>query len=515
MRYDFLREPISEDEPCGPDLEEAFDAIYAQWTAEASGLIPERFYTPRMGGGVTVFDRASIDYSEQERRLIELLRKSKDLRLLVLDARFQLLAGNLTGFSEALTGVEILATAFWEGFHPVPFDGTDYVMRVNTLEAFNDNALVIPAFHRVPLLTGRRTQITYRNFLVATGALTPYEGEEVMTRDFISRTLAPPKESPESEPTREKLISTRDTAVTCLATLGAIRQTFIDKAGHVNAPKFEVHYQDVKGVEQITGLEPILKAMIAFLNENLGEAEAAIEDEGTDGGDTAGAPVHRGSIANHGAAATALKAAEDYFLRTEPSSPALILVHQARLLIGRPLTEALETLMPEPATRATLRFESGHPFSIDLARMKLVTDNLLASAAAEAAPEADDGWSGSSDYSSDSSSSYSEEASESSSEGETSSDDAGSSEDTIEDAATPSLSAPVGTTVELKSTTAFTAATRTEASQLLSSVESFFRQVEPSSPIPTLLIRARSYFGKDFSAILNEMMPPDPVASTE
>jgi hypothetical protein len=29
------------------------------------------------------------------------------------------------------------------------------------------------------------------------------------------------------------------------------------------------------------------------------------------------------------------------------------------------------------------------------------------------------------------------------------------------------------------------------------------------------LIRARGYFGKDFSAILNEMMPPEPVAGSE
>jgi predicted component of type VI protein secretion system len=98
-------------------------------------------------------------------------------------------------------------------------------------------------------------------------------------------------------------------------------------------------------------------------------------------------------------------------------------------------------------------------------------------------------------------------------EGETSA--AEGSDESAEAAPAPSLPAAIGTTVELNSTTTFTAATRIEASQLLSSVESFFRQVEPSSPIPTLLIRARSYFGKDFSSILNEMMPPEPVASSE
>lgn len=536
MRYDFLREPISEDEPCGPDLEESFDQTYAQWTGEASGLVPERYYTPRMGGGVTVFDRATIDYPEQERRLTELLKRSKDIRVLVLDARFQLLEGDLVGFSEALSGVEILTTGFWDAFHPLPFDGTDYIMRVNTLEALNDNVLVTPALHRVPLVSGR-SQITYRNFLVATGALTPYEGEEVMSRDSISRALMPAKESRDYERIREQLLLTRDTAVTCLATLGVIRQTFIDKAGHTNAPKFELRYPGVGGVEQVTGLDAILKAIVAFLNEHLGEEQAIVADgETAEDGAVSDTTARRpGEIATHAAAAAALKAAEDYFLRREPSSPVLILAHQARLLIGRPLVEALETLLPEPAARASLRFESGFPFSIDLSRMKLVTDNVMASvqpAESESwSSEATDSSSSESSDSSWSTSSWEESASseEASSSEDATSEEAASAGDESEvpaesetpadetpaedavSAAVPASAPPVDPSVART----FVAETRLEASYLLSAVETFFRQVEPSSPIPTLLVRARSYFGKDFSAILNEMMPPEPGYGSE
>ena len=70
-------------------------------------------------------------------------------------------------------------------------------------------------------------------------------------------------------------------------------------------------------------------------------------------------------------------------------------------------------------------------------------------------------------------------------------------------------SAPV-TRIDSGAVPSFSASTRQQASQLLSAVESFFRVVEPSSPVTLLLARARSYFGKDFASILNELMPPPP-----
>ena len=38
-------------------------------------------------------------------------------------------------------------------------------------------------------------------------------------------------------------------------------------------------------------------------------------------------------------------------------------------------------------------------------------------------------------------------------------------------------------------------------------VESYFRTQEPTSPVPTLLVRARHYLDKDFDAIVAELIP--------
>ena len=50
--------------------------------------------------------------------------------------------------------------------------------------------------------------------------------------------------------------------------------------------------------------------------------------------------------------------------------------------------------------------------------------------------------------------------------------------------------------------------TAAEAGSQIMSVECYFRAGEKSSPIPTLLARARSYIGKDFETLLREFVPP-------
>lgn len=46
---------------------------------------------------------------------------------------------------------------------------------------------------------------------------------------------------------------------------------------------------------------------------------------------------------------------------------------------------------------------------------------------------------------------------------------------------------------------------RDQASAMISNVETFFRQTEPSSPVPILLFKAKTFLNRDFSAIINDL----------
>ena len=52
----------------------------------------------------------------------------------------------------------------------------------------------------------------------------------------------------------------------------------------------------------------------------------------------------------------------------------------------------------------------------------------------------------------------------------------------------------------------FSIATRSHATSMMLSVERFYRRTEPSSPIPLLLERARTFVSKDFASLLKEML---------
>jgi type VI secretion system protein ImpA len=147
-------------------------------------------------------------------------------------------------------------------------------------------------------------------------------------------------------------------------------------------------------------------------------------------------------VRTHADASAALAAAEDYFLRMEPTAPALLLVHQARTLIGMPLIAAMELLMPESAERTVIRFEGPFKFQLDMARLRALSASAMGSSASA------NGAAGES----------------------------------------------------------YTASTRGEAADLISGVEGFFRLAEPSSPVPVLLSKARGFINRDFLAIVNDLI---------
>ena len=95
------------------------------------------------------------------------------------------------------------------------------------------------------------------------------------------------------------------------------------------------------------------------------------------GGAAAGSAV-KGLGGTHADAAAALLAVETYFAANEPSTPALILVHQARTLVGKPLIHALEVLLPEAAPRAMIKIQGEINVQLNMTQLKQLTADDLA-----------------------------------------------------------------------------------------------------------------------------------------
>src|SRR5215471_1957671 len=109
--------PISETDPCGPDLDLDGDPDYLNFIAQAEVVLPSSFFSPEDG---RPFDRTSIDIQAQLETLQRLVARTRDLRLLILQARLHILDRNLTSFARSIAAIALLLERYWDTVHPRP-----------------------------------------------------------------------------------------------------------------------------------------------------------------------------------------------------------------------------------------------------------------------------------------------------------------------------------------------------------------------------------------------------------
>lgn len=453
MTLEWLKDPISEDEPAGPDLESADDASFLDYYYDAEALMPERYFTPGIKSDKdefspgTLFDKKSIDLKKHRTKIEELLKRSRDLRLLSLWGRLAILSGDLPSFVEALEGTADVLEAF-----PADVNPKDLTDKRGALDELGNSVVVGIPLQYVEL--AGPGEVSYRRMQVALGKSDPRQGELGLDPGKISSELASPGNAKHVE------------AAHALLSRAASALARIKTAGLLNDPPFNPAVDPT--VAAVGDLQAIIAGARADLAPWSAEEAAptdadvaqpdATDTDGADGSDaptpTAAAPVAAPTVVtkipSRTAALRTITALEAYFATHEPAAPALLLITQARLLVGKPLIEAIETLMPAEAGRVTIDFGPATGFKMDMTRLK-----MLAGEAASQAGTVED-------------------------------------EDPGED--------PV-------------VANRADVAGHLSALEEFFRAREPASPIPVLLFRARSYLEKDFAAIVSELIPP--VAETQ
>jgi len=437
MRFDGLLTPISDGNACGPDLDEEGDNAYLNYVLGAGNRLPERYIDPETGAP---FDRGAVDLKAETAAIAALLEKTRDIRLLTLDARFQALAGQIEGMAEAIEAIASLIEAHWEDVHPRGPDG-DFTMRQNTILALEDRATSVLPLRHAPILTDQRAgPISLNDYLLATGAVTPREDERVIDVNQILFLF-------NSETHRARVDKIHAALTAMQSSLSRISAVFAEKTDYAYPVTFDL--LSGAAAEILKAIEAGRSDLGAKAPEEEAAPDASAEQEALAArpapSEAAAAAPPPGAITSQAAAAAALLAAETYFGRYEPSSPALILLHQARLLVGKPLVEALEALLPDNVEYATIPVDPTSGFTIGITKMRTITEDYVANAEP---PETDP-----------------------------------------------------------EDVPRFLANTRAEALQLLSAVSAFYRSAEPSSPIPMMLGRAERFANQSFQSILTELMP--------
>lgn len=448
LTLDWVTQPISEDLPCGPDLEVAEDEAFIDYYFEAEGRLPERYFVPGMRSDREqlsddkVFDPASIDLKAERGEIEPLLRRSRDLRLLSLLARFNVLAGNTGGFADALDAMAGVLEAFPDAVHPLI--DTRASDRRAAVEMLTSPVTVIFPLHYLPL-NGQRA-VSYRRWLVANAKAEPRKGEEDATPAMILDGLR----EASSARVVAQIQGDLTRAASALTRIARALKSHPRKPVNIGLDVTLEALAEVQGV--IASARPDLPAFAAQAifdaptTPNISpDAPGLIQPPSGGGGSAGAAAAQPGPVVKSLAEGRAtLKAVEVYLATNEPSSAALLLITQARLLIGKPLVEALETLLPGDASKAVIDFGPATGFSISMERLRSLSAEL---------------------------------------------DTIRGPQSTLPDPQPPRIT------------------TRDDVAGHLRGVENWYRRNEPTSPIPILLVRARTYLDKDFEAIVAELLP--------
>ncbi len=339
LSIEALSKPVSEDSPCGENLE--YDAQFM----ELVNLFEAK---PKAGAAVEEGDGGDSgpDWRGIEQLANQLSSRTRDLRIQVYAALASIHTSGLPAFRDNLKVIKVYLADFWDDVHPQldPDDDNDPMLRANTLEILNEYSLISIGLDHVKLVELRGLGIfTPRSVALAEGKEEAAEGEEVPDANLIRQAFAS---------TEPEQMAELQTAVSEIRTLlDEINGVWIEQSGDSAGLMLGNASKAMSRIETIVGeYGPAAGG---------GEAAEGAVDMG-EGGEApapgAAAPVQTisGTVNSRADVVKALDRVLDYYSAHEPSSPIPLLLRRAQRLVEKSFMEILEDMIPEGVKTAKL-----------------------------------------------------------------------------------------------------------------------------------------------------------------
>jgi type VI secretion system protein ImpA len=319
-----LGQELAGDEPCGPNLE--YDPAFQELERNLLGK-------PEVQYGNTITPAVPPDWKAVRRQAVELLGRTRDLRIAVALARALLALEGLPGFAGGLQAIDAMLETHWANVHPQldPDDDDDPTLRINSLGPLTDAGTVLrelhdSAFVQLPGLG----PLSLRQLDYATGEAPVPDGQLALAPASIEKALqAIPREALQP-------------------VLAAATQA------HAGVIHIEAMLVQRVGNAQALNLAPLLRPLAriaAFLQPYAkGAAIDAPEPAPAVAGAAPAAPLAAGisgDILDRDDVVKALDKLLSYYRRQEPSSPIPILLERAKRLVPMTFMEIMEDLAPD------------------------------------------------------------------------------------------------------------------------------------------------------------------------
>jgi len=321
---DALLAPVSESDPCGPDLE--YDSAFLA-LEEAARSKPEQQF------GDTIIPAEEPDWRKVQTLSSALMGRTKDLRVAVHLMRSSTRIQGLGAAADGLRLISGLLSQHWDHVHPMldADDNNDPTMRLNALAPLVDGAGFLYDIRKSPLTAGR-SAVTGREFELASGKVQPIAGETVIPLAGVVQAIR------DSEAQQAGLIEALSGMVATVDAIDAV----INERASISGPEFRP-----------------LRVLLHFISDAARQASGASSETesaaaaGEGGGALATGAAALMAVAGAGPLRTrddavqALEKVCEWIELNEPSNPAPLLIRRAQRLMSKNFMDIIRDLVPD------------------------------------------------------------------------------------------------------------------------------------------------------------------------
>ena len=334
---DKLLEPISDDSPCGEDLE--YDPSFIEMNQAAEAKAEQQM-------GDSVIEAQPANWKGVRKLAEELLGRTKDLRVgMALTQALTHMAGPL-GVRDGLALLVGLIEKHWDHVHPAldPDDDNDPTMRVNVLITLVDMEGMIRPLRMTPIVDSKAMgRFSLRDIMIARGELVASGGAEAPDMAVIDAAFM--------DASLDDLQANAEALAESAELAKKLENVLTEKVGSTQAP-------DLSDLPSVLG--EVRDEMVSQLSRRGVSAEGSGAGEGAAaGGAPAGAPAGApgaapiaGEVNTREDVIRVLDKACLYYERHEPSSPVPLLLKRAKRLVSKDFMEILRDLAPDGVDQA-------------------------------------------------------------------------------------------------------------------------------------------------------------------
>lgn len=327
MEVPSLLAAVSETSPCGEDLE--YDPAFLRLERDSRGQ-PERSM------GDSILPAEPPEWRSIQQQSLDLLQRSKDLRITHFLLQSSLALEGVTGLARALTLISELLKQYWADLHPRldVDDDNDPTVRINALAGLTSDTTV--RLLRESILARSRTfgPVSLRAAANASG-LQSFPDENLGAEQLAGAFLDSDPE--QLEITRAALHEARSAAET-------IEQQVSEQVGSAQGVDLGPLKQPLKMALQILG-------QFAPQSDDSSLPDAISDDSATpvEYATAPSAPrsTGTGEINNRDDVLRSLDRILAYYARQEPSSPLPVLLNRAKNLVHADFAAIVRNLIPD------------------------------------------------------------------------------------------------------------------------------------------------------------------------